>query len=172
MRPFLVAAIQPLGWWWRIPLIAFEPAFQSIVIELFRPEHACEALPHHVLRVLREVLRNYGAVKLVSFTLSNRKYFVEFTEGRLSNAGEVNISKPQTNRHTSAGGNFEFVVGGGFGPVSFRIYCIVSPIHDVVVNSIFDVRRRVFGFKQAFAICFVLGEELLRRSVAIEPPFP
>ena len=44
---------QALLRWLLLSWIAFVPLLDYLVVKLFRPQHACETLPHHVLRVLR-----------------------------------------------------------------------------------------------------------------------
>jgi hypothetical protein len=47
------------------------------VIVLFGPKHAGKSLAHYVLRIRRQILRNYRSVIFVGFTLALRKDFVE-----------------------------------------------------------------------------------------------
>ena len=84
MDPLTVAphlALDRRRW---IPWIPAQPVSDHIVIELLRPQHSREALPHDVLGVGREFLRNDRAIKFAGFVLAQCKSILEFGEAILA----------------------------------------------------------------------------------------
>ena len=94
MRPLAVAAVLSFDRRRWIALITFKPVLCDVVIELLRPQHAGKPLAHDVLCVRRELLRNYGAIKLVSFAFTQREQSVETVECGLGNPGKINVGQP------------------------------------------------------------------------------
>ena len=51
----------------------------------------------------------------------------------------------------------------------FGIHRFLRAMHDVVVDAVFHVRRAVLDSKQPLGIGFVLREQQLRRTFAMQP---
>jgi len=51
-----------LSWWRRLCRVTFQPQVNNIVVGLLTPEHPCQRLSLHALRILVQVSRLEGRV--------------------------------------------------------------------------------------------------------------
>ena len=138
--PLVVAPVDPLGRRRRRPGIALEPVADHIVIELLRPQHAGERLPHHVAGVRRQVGRNHGRVELVGFANPFGEDVVEAGAERL--LGAARASQPQTHGLRFTRAERQDVPRRGLGAGVRRIDRPGGAVHDVVVDAVFDVSEK------------------------------
>ena len=67
-----------------------------------------------------------------------------------------------------AGANVELIVRGGLGPRLARVDGLLPARHDIVVDPVLDIRRRVGCAEQPLVVRVVFGEQQLRISVAMQ----
>src|SRR5579862_4408477 len=77
VSPLMIAPFPSLPGWGRVVWIASQPVSDDVVIELLGPEHSRKTLPHDVLRVCGEILRNDRCVKFIGLTPPQRELFIE-----------------------------------------------------------------------------------------------
>src|SRR3954451_23892794 len=110
--PIAVASLLATSWRWRSRRVTVEPVRNYIVVELLRPDQTGEGLPHHVLSVGAQVLRNDLGVELIRLGLAPRKRFVKLG---ISNSGAGSrVGQPQPDRDTASSGYIQQVDCGGF----------------------------------------------------------
>src|SRR5215469_10121661 len=163
MRPLVVAALLALLRWGRIAQIALQPILNDVVIELLGPQHAGEALPHHVLSVCCQVSRNYRRVELVGFTLAKSKRLVKTGEGVL--ACEISVCQAETYNYRLSGWHFELVVGCRFCALVVGIHSLSNAMDDEFVDSIFHIRSAILCTKKAADVGLILSEEKFRGTL-------
>src|SRR4051794_34164317 len=130
----------------RLIRIALQPIGDDVMIELLRPQHPGERLPHYVAAVGRKVLWYHLLIEFVSFMNPIVK---DSINGVPIDSGCLPIGQDYPNSPAVAGADFEDVVSGRFGPRLRRIHGIATSIHDVVIDAVLGVRRSVIETVQA-----------------------
>jgi len=136
------------------------------VIELLRPQHACNGLAHHVLCVTRKIGRDDAGVEFVGFADAVAKDPLEIIRYNLR-CGKY-IGEAGANDDLATGGNGQAIYSRSFGSHLRRIYGVPLPIDDVVVDGVF-LHRRGSRSGEARVVGFVLGEQQ-RRAVFENDP--
>ncbi len=116
-------------------------------------------------------MRNYGAIKLVSFAFPQSEQSIETVECGFGNPGKINIGQPQSDCYAAAGRNLQFVVCRGFGAHRHGSNSVLLTVHDVIVDTVLHACASVLDTVQPLLIRLILSEENFGRFVAIEPSF-
>jgi hypothetical protein len=115
--------------------VALQPLLYDVVVELFRPEQAGEALAHYVLGVGGKVMRNNRGVEIVGFLFASGEEAVEIGEGG-GGLREVEIRETQADAYGRAPRRIHRVMNCRFSACSSADRLFVS-VDDVVVDGVF-----------------------------------
>src|SRR5262249_30539941 len=144
-----------------------------------------KGLALHVLRVFREIAGGGLGVKLVGFCSAKGEDGIKIVAKQLSlgsggddepRRGETSylwllVGETQLQRRTSARGRAQTVERRSFRSDLLRINSITISMHDIIVDSIFDVGCAILASKQLPGVGFILSKKKLRFSFAEEPAF-
>lgn len=83
--------------------------------------------------------------------------------------GRAQRAQPQPDDHRRSRGHIDPVVGSGLGPRPVRVDGVLPARHDIVVEPVLDIGRRVGRAEEPLVVGIVLGKKKRWRSVAIEP---
>ena len=165
VEPLGVAHVVAGGLEQRMALVLAQPALQVEVVELLAPQHSGQRLAVHAALIFVQRLGRNPRVELVGVGDAALEDLLEAAERVLDCGGR----QAQPERLAAAGGHFEDVVGRGLGPDLGGIDRVALSRDHVGVERILDVRRRVGLAPQPLRIALVLGEQQLRRAIAMEP---
>ena len=131
----------------RIRAVLFEPAVDVVVVELLRPQHPGQRLPHHVRGIGAERRRNDAGVERVGFLPARLENGVE---GRAKGAVAMRrrggqVAEAQAHGGGAAGGDRERILRGGFRALLRRVDRVLPAVDDELVDAVLDVRCRVRG---------------------------
>ena len=148
-----------------------QPSIDVVVVELFRPQHTGERLPHDVLLVGVHRSRDDRGVELVGFRLAivhdGVESAAESPVARLrARSGWGRQPKPQHLR--LAGGHRHRIQRRRLGAGAFGIHRLLAAVHDVRVERILHVRSAISSLVEALVVGFVFREEQARRTIGVQ----
>src|SRR5499427_6706963 len=147
--------------------VALQPLALHVVIELFRPQQAGKALPHYVLRVIRQLGRYHRVVKLACLKLAGEKDLIEFAIERVFCGGQVLVREAELNRNGFAGCHRETVVRCSLGAFALSIYGVDPAVHYEIIDAVL-AEDRTRSVVQASVVGLVPGEQHLRFVLEIQ----
>ena len=171
-----------------------QPGQHVIVIKLFRNQHAGKRLPHHVLRIVGQLLGNARSVKIIRFLLPRREHAVvtfrkiirgghalrtvhvsrrsgssRATSVRTQFAERLQIRQAQFNGLRLAWRERHRIVRRHLGAAERGIYRRLISTNQIFVKRIFHIRRSVFRVEEFFEIRLIFGKQQVRFSFAQQP---
>src|SRR5579864_1444093 len=102
------------------------------------------------------MLWNDGGVEFVGFATAQLHNVFEISERIL--APKIRVGQAQANDLCFAGLNRDRVMRCSFRSPLLRVYRISGPLYQVLVDSVFYVRRSIFHAKKSLEIRFILGK--------------
>ena len=144
-----------------------EPQVEVVVEVLLGPEHAGQRLAQHVgaVGVLRDSGRGQRRIEGIGFGQALCEYCVEVGEGR-ARLRRLAGRQPQAQDLRLARADTEAVVGRHLGALPRRIHRSGLALHEVAVEGVLHVGRRILAAEKAHMVGLVLGEE--QRHVTLD----
>ena len=146
-------------------LVLLQPLIQIEVVELLAPEHARQRLAVHPPLIFTQRSRRDPFVEFVGVGDPAFEDLVEIAEGIAYLGGR----QTQADGLAAAAGDVEDIVGRSLGPGLGWVDRLAAARDDVLVERILDVGRRVGLVPQTLRVALILGEEQLRRAIAMQP---
>ena len=173
LDPLVVAALLAFRRRRGIGGVALQPVLDHVVIVLFRPEHAGEALAHDRARVGGEVRGDDGGIEVVGLAHPLREDLVEAgTEGSLAGGGQVAVAEAQAHAGALARTQAQGVVGSGLGAGLGRVHALAAGVHHAFVDAVLDVWVLIPSAVEALEVGLVFGEQQRGRAFTVEPAPP
>ena len=144
----------------------FLEPFVGIVKEvLLAPQHPGQRLPHHTRLIFADAGRGYRLIERVGLVPALLDDLIELAAEGIPGGS---VAQPQPDDGGFAGAHVELIVRGGLGPRLVRVDGLLPARHDIIVDPILDIRRRVGCAEQPLVVRVVFGEQQLRISVAMQ----
>ena len=76
--------------------------------------------------------------------------------------------KPQTHDLGLAGSDRELLLRGCLGPRVLRIHRVFLPVHHIIIDAVFHIRRGILPAKQFCVVGLVFGKEQRHAAFGVE----
>ena len=159
MLPVGVAAETALWRRRRAGGVAFKPALDAVVVELFRPEHPGQRLPQNQSLVRRRPRRRELGVELVRLRLALVELGV-----KVAIDGRTGRAQPELDRRARPRVDGNVIAERCLGPRPPRIHGRGAR-DNVIVDAVLGEPAATGNTPQALGVGFVVAEEHLRRSL-------
>src|SRR5437764_15209678 len=103
------------------------------------------------------MLRDDGRVKLIRLALALRECLIEAcTEDSRCAQRVLRVCESQTNCDALARADLKRIMCSGLRACLRRVHGVSLPVHNVIIDAVFDIRRAVCGIEESLIMCVVL----------------
>jgi hypothetical protein len=140
----------------RIDAVFLEPFVGLEKEVLLAPEHPGQCLSHYISGVFADAGGSYRPVKIVCLAPALLDEVIELASERAAGAS---IAQPEPNDSGRACTYLQLVMRGSFGPSEVRMDGLPPPRHNIIVDPVIDVGRRIGRAKDPLVVGVVFGEQ-------------